>query len=368
MRAMPIRTQADNVSRRRVARPALHNTALTLSRSACACGGGCPRCQQDSVRPISEPGDVFEREADRVAESTVGASEKGGAAHITAAPISISRAAAPMIQRQAAGAQSSGAAQQVGAPAQTAGTPRQYVDLICEIIADIRRAVEQGRVWSFEDEVRLGGDEMVGSAGLPTTQHPLIDERRTMLIEVVNTLDVLAQRIESGAQPLSEPASRLAVSRLWWGNNPRRNEFRVAPPGHPARWTTPTRWERIRGQNRPVFPTRAHYIAFAASTTPRLLQPRPFPTWWIESCGPREQPEPPPANPRTHTPEPCPANSTVTTRQVVLAPPPRHPYVFDSSGSNPFEEADDAGRVFEERRDARGEFVCRVGERINRSW
>ncbi|HKQ31492.1 MAG TPA: DUF4157 domain-containing protein, partial [Burkholderiales bacterium] len=49
--------------------------ATVLSRSACACGGGCPRCRQQlpvqAKRRVSEPGDVYEREADRVADAVV---------------------------------------------------------------------------------------------------------------------------------------------------------------------------------------------------------------------------------------------------------------------------------------------------------
>jgi hypothetical protein len=46
---------------------------LVQGKSGCACGGGCPRCEQEGqqIQPkltVSTPGDVFEREADHVAD------------------------------------------------------------------------------------------------------------------------------------------------------------------------------------------------------------------------------------------------------------------------------------------------------------
>jgi hypothetical protein len=43
-------------------------------RRACACGGGCPRCQKKSALTVSEPGDALEQEADHVAEQIMRAS------------------------------------------------------------------------------------------------------------------------------------------------------------------------------------------------------------------------------------------------------------------------------------------------------
>lgn len=50
--------------------------AIMLQRkSACTCGGGCPRCEENMVRQpklrIGEPGDRYEREADRVADEVM---------------------------------------------------------------------------------------------------------------------------------------------------------------------------------------------------------------------------------------------------------------------------------------------------------
>jgi hypothetical protein len=58
------------------ARPALP-TPRHLMRSACACGGNCPRCSvaaAATLQPklsVNEPGDVYEREADRVADQVM---------------------------------------------------------------------------------------------------------------------------------------------------------------------------------------------------------------------------------------------------------------------------------------------------------
>jgi Domain of unknown function (DUF4157) len=48
---------------------------LWLQRKACNCGGSCPRCQSETrLQPklnISEPGDRYEQEADRVADQVM---------------------------------------------------------------------------------------------------------------------------------------------------------------------------------------------------------------------------------------------------------------------------------------------------------
>ncbi len=43
-------------------------TGLQASGDRCACGGACPRCQAKADLKIGEPGDVFEREADAMAD------------------------------------------------------------------------------------------------------------------------------------------------------------------------------------------------------------------------------------------------------------------------------------------------------------
>ena len=54
----------------------------------CACGGGCPRCQQEKLDAplqaklkVSTPGDLYEQEADRIADQVTGMSETPGHVH-----------------------------------------------------------------------------------------------------------------------------------------------------------------------------------------------------------------------------------------------------------------------------------------------
>lgn len=48
---------------------------LLQEKPACACGGGCPRCQahlplQRKLK-VGQPGDIYEQEADRVADEVM---------------------------------------------------------------------------------------------------------------------------------------------------------------------------------------------------------------------------------------------------------------------------------------------------------
>ncbi len=51
------------------------STGMPLLQRKCACGGGCPRCQEDlgmqTKLKIGEPGDKYEQEADRIAEQVM---------------------------------------------------------------------------------------------------------------------------------------------------------------------------------------------------------------------------------------------------------------------------------------------------------
>jgi Domain of unknown function (DUF4157) len=51
------------------------STGMPLLQRKCACGGGCPRCQEElgiqAKLKISEPGDKYEQEADRVADEVM---------------------------------------------------------------------------------------------------------------------------------------------------------------------------------------------------------------------------------------------------------------------------------------------------------
>jgi Domain of unknown function (DUF4157) len=58
------RTRSHNIS-----------TEMPLLQRQCACGGGCPRCQDNlklqTKLKISQPGDVYEQEADRIADQVM---------------------------------------------------------------------------------------------------------------------------------------------------------------------------------------------------------------------------------------------------------------------------------------------------------
>jgi outer membrane protein OmpA-like peptidoglycan-associated protein len=74
--------------------------APVLIQRKCACGGACPACEEEKLRGVQHklrvdtPGDVFEQEADRVAERVAGGR---GPAGMTLAPVAL----AGMAQRKA---------------------------------------------------------------------------------------------------------------------------------------------------------------------------------------------------------------------------------------------------------------------------
>ena len=53
----------------------LNGSAMLQRKPGCACGGGCPRCQEEALLQtklnIGEPGDQYEQEADRVADQVM---------------------------------------------------------------------------------------------------------------------------------------------------------------------------------------------------------------------------------------------------------------------------------------------------------
>ncbi len=56
-------------------------------KAGCACGGGCPRCEEKAQPKLrgSQPGDALEREADSIADTVMRALEEGGASTAPAA-------------------------------------------------------------------------------------------------------------------------------------------------------------------------------------------------------------------------------------------------------------------------------------------
>jgi hypothetical protein len=64
-----------NGERGRSRHVSLLSTEMPLLQRQCACGGGCPRCQDElgiqTKLKISEPGDKYEQEADRIADEVM---------------------------------------------------------------------------------------------------------------------------------------------------------------------------------------------------------------------------------------------------------------------------------------------------------
>jgi Domain of unknown function (DUF4157) len=88
MRTMPALHASTKVLRRKEARsrpletPSLIHEQRAPPRSACACGGGCPRCGKAAAQrtlPVSEPGDALERDADEIAAQVMRTPETTGA-------------------------------------------------------------------------------------------------------------------------------------------------------------------------------------------------------------------------------------------------------------------------------------------------
>ncbi len=77
MKAQAVKQQNQKTAGRKPAAtaPRLHaitplsSPPLRAQRKSCACGGGCPRCQVQLKLAVSQPNDVYEQEADRVAEN-----------------------------------------------------------------------------------------------------------------------------------------------------------------------------------------------------------------------------------------------------------------------------------------------------------
>jgi len=91
-RPLPDRTSQKAALARRV------SSQGALQRTACACGGGCPRCQAktplQTPLQVSQPGDTSEREADGMAERVL-RMPQSGRARVAGAPTPVADAALP---------------------------------------------------------------------------------------------------------------------------------------------------------------------------------------------------------------------------------------------------------------------------------
>ncbi len=177
-----------------------------------------------------------------------------------------------------------------------AGLIRQYIALICEIIAEIQRAIEEGQVWDFEEVERL------------RTDATLTAERVASLQGFIGDLDAIIQELESGSLTPVEPASRASLRTLWGERHPGRlgMEPDSQPEGHPARWTSPvgTRTTQDATGTIETRIVRRHssYILNPPVLTPGVLPAASFPTWWVLACHSVRPPAGPTARGR-ETPE-----------------------------------------------------------------
>lgn len=193
-------------------------------------------------------------------------------------------AAMPAILRQDDGS---------GQASSSAGLRRQYIELACEVIADIQMGVEEGRTWGFEDEFLLQGDEELGD---PASS--LAEERRDALESLVANLDMLIQELEAGTLIPTQPASRVSLRALWSARYLRRGRYPLgrAPRGHPIRWSHPVRTVAESGGGiRRIYNSLGGYIDNLPSSPPGMLQAGSLPTWWVLGChspGSSRQPQP----------------------------------------------------------------------------
>ena len=184
------------------------------------------------------------------------------------------------IQRQSDGSDETGT-QRGGAGAQGAQLRRQYIEVACGVIADIRAAVEEGRTWFFEDEFLLQGEEW-----LRVNQQTLVDERRAALQELIGGLDEIIYDLFSRTLVLSDPASRSALAGLWEARNPRATQALA------ERWSPVFARRRLpSGALEAHYPALSSYITVQAGSPPGMLQAASFPTWWVRVCPSIWQPE-----------------------------------------------------------------------------
>jgi hypothetical protein len=164
----------------------------------------------------------------------------------------------------------------------SAGLRRQYIELACEVIADIQRGIEEGRTWDFEDEFLLQGDEELAD---PASS--LVVDRRNALQNLVINLDELIRELEAGTLTPTQPASRTGLRALWSARYLRSREYQPgrAPRGHPIHWSHPNRTVvEPSGRLRSIYNSLGGYIDNQPSSPPGMLQAGSLPTWWVLGC------------------------------------------------------------------------------------
>lgn len=166
----------------------------------CACGGGCPSCQEEKpeeLHPIqtklrvNTPGDAFEREADRIADQVVGMNPS---AHGVTAPLPVTSLAAPVAQRKST---------------ESASSPVFYA-----------AHKSRGRAPpSFSNNIdRPQIDHYQGSACLPLLQRKCACSGGVPCSQCEDEPEELAQRKPApGAESQSTPGSDLLPQSLGFG-------------------------------------------------------------------------------------------------------------------------------------------------------
>ena len=177
----------------------------------------------------------------------------------------------------------------------------EYVELACEVIADIKRSIEQGRTWHFEDELLLQGEEW-----LLLHQNNLADARIDVLQQLVRGIDEIIQDVESGTLVPTAPANRRNLSYLWAARNSRSVQSLA------RRWAPPYHYVRLpNGRIRRYFPSLRQYIEFSATSPEGMLPSAEFPTWWVLSCHQFEQDEDSPTGSERITPAELEQNTVI---------------------------------------------------------
>lgn len=185
-----------------------------------------------------------------------------------------------------------------GAGAPGASIHQEYVRLICEAIAGIREAVEEGRVWPFEPLDILQDEEH------PNLGHARVQGRWEGLQTLIADLGGVVERIESGALVPSEPVSMDGLASLWreharlsrmnWLGGQEVSRVERLP-------TVSSRRDRVRRQRGVITlapitieaeaPQLSWYFLHKPDSQPGVLERADFPTWYVLGCQDTQQPE-----------------------------------------------------------------------------
>lgn len=121
------------------------SASADATASSCACGGGCPRCRkapapQAKLR-VSQPGDVLEREADRVAQQVLRVPES-----YPAQAAGIEQRASPVISRAPTNGAASSASAAISGAGEMFQSPGQALDAATRAFFEPRLGRDLGNV------------------------------------------------------------------------------------------------------------------------------------------------------------------------------------------------------------------------------